>query len=68
MTFGEFEVSPASLRKLLTTPVAGRRYILLDSVRDANFLNVSSTDSLGNTIADMGLGIVDNGLFVYTTK
>jgi len=48
--------------------VAGRRFILLDPVRDANFLNKSTTDALGNTIPDMGLGVVDNGLFVYTSQ
>jgi hypothetical protein len=68
MTFGEFEVSPASLKKLLAAPQVGRRYVLLDSVRDAAFLNLSSKDALGNTIPDMGLGCVDNGLFFYTSR
>jgi hypothetical protein len=48
--------------------VAGRRFILLDPVRDANFLNKPTTDALGNTIPDMGLGVVDNGIFVYTSQ
>jgi hypothetical protein len=70
MTFGEFEVSPASLKKLLAAPQIGRRYVLLDSVRDAAFLTPSSPipDGQGGTISDMGLGVVDNGLFVYTSK
>jgi hypothetical protein len=70
MTFGEFEVSPASLKKLLAAPQVGRRYVLLDSVRDAAFLTPSSPipDGQGGTISDMGLGVVDNGLFVYTSK
>jgi len=48
-------------------PVGGR-FILLDPVRDADFLNKSTTDALGNTIPDMGLGVVDNGLFFYTSQ
>ena len=48
-------------------PVGGR-FILLDPVRDANFLNKPTTDALGNTIPDMGLGVVDNGIFVYTSQ
>jgi len=48
-------------------PVGGR-FILLDPVRDANFLNKPTTDALGNTIPDMGLGVVDNGVFVYTSQ
>jgi len=48
-------------------PVGGR-FILLDPVRDANFLNKPTTDALGNTIPDMGLGVVDNGIFFYTSQ
>jgi len=48
-------------------PVGGR-FILLDPVRDADFLNKPTTDALGNTIPDMGLGVVDNGVFVYTSQ
>ena len=48
-------------------PVGGR-FILLDPVRDANFLNKPTTDALGNTIPDMGLGVVDNGVFFYTSQ
>jgi len=48
-------------------PVGGR-FILLDPVRDADFLNKSTTDALGNTIPDMGLGVVDNGIFFYTSQ
>jgi hypothetical protein len=52
---------------LVTAPVGGR-FVLLDPVRDSNFLNKPTTDALGNTIPDMGLGVVDNGLFVYTSQ
>jgi hypothetical protein len=48
-------------------PVSGR-FILLDPVRDADFLNKPTTDALGNTIPDMGLGVVDNGVFFYTSQ
>ena len=48
-------------------PVGGR-FILLDPVRDADFLNKPTTDALGNTIPDMGLGVVDNGIFFYTSQ
>lgn len=70
---GEVELSPTTIGKLAanarsyaTSP--GSRYVLLDSVRDATFLNKSSRDALGNNISDMGLGVVDNALFLYTTK
>lgn len=70
---GEVELSPTTINKLAsnarsfaTSP--GSRYVLLDSVRDAVFLSSSSNDALGNKIPDMGLGVVDNALFVYTTK
>ena len=50
------------------SPQIGRRFTLLDPVRDAAFLNKPTTDALGNTVPDMGLGVVDNGLFVYTSQ
>jgi hypothetical protein len=73
-------VNPLSnqLQKLATQ--VGQRYVLLDSVRDATFLGsspqaqnnsssyVATKDSLGNTIQDAGLGVVDNGIYFYTTK
>jgi hypothetical protein len=59
---------PAQSPNFVPNPEVGQRFVLLDSVRDASFLNASSTDGLGNEIPDMGLGVVDNGLFLYTTK
>ena len=70
---GEVELSPTTINKLASNARSfatsvGSRYILLDSVRDSKFLGKSTKDDLGNNIPDMGLGVVDNGLFMYTTK
>lgn len=67
MIFTEAELSSASLRKLLAAPQLGRRYILLDSVRDSGFLS-SNTIINPDGSHDGGLGVVDNGIFFYTTK
>ncbi|MEM3958602.1 MAG: hypothetical protein QXO47_10435 [Thermoproteota archaeon] len=52
----------------LVRPQIGQIFTLLDPVRDAQFLSFSSTDALGNTIPDAGLGVVDNGWYFYTTR
>lgn len=65
---GEVDLSPPTIGQSRIGTAPGTRYVLLDSVRDSAFLNVSKTDALGNTISDMGLGCVDNGLFTYTTR
>jgi hypothetical protein len=70
---GEVGLSPSTTSKIVNSVKAlaarvGMRYVLVDSVRDAAFLNSKTTDALGNTIPDMGLGVVDNALFFYTSK
>lgn len=59
---------PQPLLSTVNNQLHGRIFTLLDPVRDANFLNRPTTDALGNTIPDMGLGVVDNGMFFYTSK
>ena len=59
---------PQPLLSTVNNQLHGRIFSLLDPKRDANFLNRPTTDALGNTIPDMGLGVVDNGMFFYTSK
>lgn len=68
---GEVDLSPSSISRLSTQtkqliPTSGTRYVLLDSVRDAAFLSSSSIANPDGS-HDGGLGIVDNGIFVYTS-
>ncbi len=68
---GEVELSPTSISKLSSQtkqliPTSGTRYVLLDSVRDSTFLSSSSIVNPDGS-HDGGLGIVDNGLFLYTS-
>ncbi|HZW55398.1 MAG TPA: hypothetical protein VFF30_03835 [Nitrososphaerales archaeon] len=69
---GEVDVSPDSLGKIRTPTQQlatrrGVRHMLLDSVRDTYFLGSSSIGNPDGT-NDGGLGVVDNGIFVYTTR
>jgi hypothetical protein len=68
MIFSETELSSASLRKLLAAPQIGRRYVLLDSVRDSGFLSSTTIVNPVSPVNDGGLGITDNGIFFYTSK
>ncbi|MGI0068233.1 MAG: hypothetical protein ACREB9_07490, partial [Thermoplasmata archaeon] len=45
----------------------GARFVLLDPVRDAAFLSSQSIKNPSAPVNDAGLGVVDNGLFVYTS-
>jgi hypothetical protein len=49
----------------LFTP--GARFTLLDPVHDAGFLTSLTINNPVSPVHDAGLGIVDNGLFVYTS-
>jgi hypothetical protein len=51
-------------RGLFTT---GARFTLLDPVRDAGFLSSGTINNPVSPVNDAGLGVVDNGLFVYTS-
>jgi hypothetical protein len=77
---GEVDVSPDSTKNIASQVVnplsnqlqklatqVGQRYVLLDSVRDASFLSSTSIVNPDGS-HDGGLGVVDNGLFVYTTR
>jgi hypothetical protein len=48
-------------------PREGNRFTLLDPVRDAGFLGSSTIKNPVAPVNDGGLGVVDNGLFVYTS-
>jgi hypothetical protein len=45
----------------------GARFALLDPVRDAGFLTSNTINNPVSPVNDAGLGVVDNGLFVYTS-
>jgi hypothetical protein len=62
---GEVELSPTTISRLASPP-NGVRYVLLDPQRDSAFLSSSSIVNPDGT-HDGGLGVVDNGIFVYTS-
>jgi hypothetical protein len=45
----------------------GARFALFDPVRDAGFLASNTINNPVSPVHDAGLGVVDNGLFVYTS-
>jgi hypothetical protein len=53
--------------KNLNWTLPGDRYTLLDPVRDKTFLSLASIKNPVAPVNDGGLGVVDNGLFVYTS-
>jgi hypothetical protein len=56
---------PEGVPRGLFTP--GARFTLLDPVRDAGFLSSPTINNPVSPVQDAGLGVVDNGLFVYTS-